>query len=81
MAPARAALQHAAKVALWRAVPQAQWLAAQVVSQWVGPEAAVSEGAVRRWAPLADVVKETARCEDEPLIVAADGCCAVVVKK
>lgn len=44
-----------------RRAPQHAWLAAQLVSQWVGPEAAVSDGAVRRWAPVADIIKETCR--------------------
>lgn len=61
MAPQRAAASRAAQVALFQAVPQHAWLAAQLVSQWVGPEAAVSDGAVRRWTPVADVIKEACR--------------------
>ncbi|KAL4420809.1 hypothetical protein ABPG75_010465 [Micractinium tetrahymenae] len=61
MAPQRAAASRAAQVALFRAVPQHAWLAAHLVSQWVGPEAAVSDGAVWRWAPVADVIKEACR--------------------
>ncbi len=40
---------------------QHAWVAAQLVSQWVGPEGAVDDGAVRRWAPVADVIKEACR--------------------
>ncbi|KAL4451286.1 hypothetical protein ABPG77_009358 [Micractinium sp. CCAP 211/92] len=61
MAPQRAAASRVGQLALFRAVPQHAWLAARLVSQWVGPEAAVSDGAVRRWAPVADVVKEACR--------------------
>ena len=61
MAPARAAASRVARLAVFRAVPQHAWLAAQLLGQWVGPEAAVSEGAVRRWAPVAEVVKDAAR--------------------
>lgn len=61
MAPQRAAAAQAAQLAVFRAVPQHAWLASQLVSQWVGPEAAISDGAVRRWAPVAEVVKETCR--------------------
>jgi hypothetical protein len=61
MATQRAAAAKAAQLAVFRAVPQHAWLAAQLLSQWVGPEAAASDGAVRRWAPVAEVVKEAAR--------------------
>jgi hypothetical protein len=61
MAAQRSAATKAAQLAVFQAVPQHAWLAAQLVSQWVGPEAAVSEGAVRRWAPVAEVVKESCR--------------------
>ena len=61
MAAHRSAATKAAQLAVFQAVPQHAWLAAQLVSQWVGPEAAVSEGAVRRWAPVAEVVKESCR--------------------
>jgi len=61
MAPQRSAATKAAQLAVFQAVPQHAWLAAQLVSQWVGPEAAVSDGAVRRWSPVADVIKEACR--------------------
>ena len=61
MAAQRSAATKAAQLAVFQAVPQHAGLAAQLVSQWVGPEAAVSEGAVRRWAPVAEVVKESCR--------------------
>lgn len=61
MAPARRAATSAAQLAVFQTVPQHAWLAAQLVSQWVGPEAAVTHEAVARWAPVADVVKDACR--------------------
>lgn len=47
---------------------QHAWLAAQLVSQWVGPEGAVDDAAVRHWAPVADVIKEACRCGQWPAV-------------
>ncbi|PRW20268.1 sister-chromatid cohesion 3 [Chlorella sorokiniana] len=61
MAAQRGAATKAAQLAVFQAVPQHAWLAAQLVSQWVGPEGAVDDVAVRHWAPVGDVVKEACR--------------------
>ena len=74
MAPARAAVGSVKQLAVFAAVPQANWLAAQLVGQWVGPEAAVSDGAVLRWAPVADAIKEALRCSVQAHAATPGGC-------